>query len=456
MSMPGHGESAEPPTGGYNPWGMRTIVFVLRGCPAGWLGAYGNEWIPTPNLDRQAAEAVVFDRHISDCPDPGAALRAWLTGRHQIPAIEPHAGPLPTDSPSILPALRAAGVYTVWVRANHPDTDAPAPFYAGWDEVFDARPQAEDTSPLDALIRSLPALLDQLAPLPRWMMWVEIDRLLPPWDVPLDVFQAYVEDVDEEQAEADVNPETAPGEGPGPAEPAMPFADPPTGPFDRADLAQWEWLHSTFAAVVTVLDAELGRVFDELYPRGLDQTATWIVTADLGYPLGEHGQVGLYRPWLNEELVHLPLILRLPAAAEAGRRVPAFTQPADLAVTLLDLFGVTPIPEGFHGHSLLPLTRGEKDTLREYACSGLELNGAAEWSLRTGEWAFLLPVRPHPDGPPRAPQLFEKPDDRWEVNDLRPRHLERAEELEAALRQFVAAANRPGPPIPLPDTTRSG
>lgn len=408
-------------------------MFILRGCPAGWLGAYGNEWVATPNLDRLAAEAVVFDRHISDCPDPEAARRAWLTGRHQIPAIEPHADPLPSDSPPVLAVLRAAGVHAVCVRANHPDTDAPAPFYAGWDEVFDARPQAEDASPLDALIRSLPSLLDRLAPLPRWLVWVETDRLIPPWDVPQDVFEAYVKDEDAE------NPE---GE---PDEPVTPFADPPTGPFDRADFVLWEWLHSTFAAVLTTLDAELGRVFNEMRPRGLDQTATWIVTADHGYPLGEHGQIGLYRPWLHEELVHLPLIVRLPAAAEAGRRVPAFTQPADVAATLLDLFGLLPLPEDFHGHSLLPLAWGEEDKARGYACSSLELNGAAERAIRADEWAFLLPARPHPDDPPREPQLFEKPDDRWEVNDLRPRHLERAEELEALLRRYVAAVTRPGP-----------
>ena len=100
---------------------MRAIVFVLRGCPAGWLGAYGNEWVATPNLDRLAAEGVVFDRHISDCPDPVAAGRAWLHGSR------------------VLAALNQSEVRTVLVRGNHPETDSPASFYAGWSEVFDAR-----------------------------------------------------------------------------------------------------------------------------------------------------------------------------------------------------------------------------------------------------------------------------------------------------------------------------
>ena len=56
---------------------MRVIVFAIDGCPAGWLGAYGNDWVGTPNLDQLAAEGIAFDRHISDRPEPNAARRAW-------------------------------------------------------------------------------------------------------------------------------------------------------------------------------------------------------------------------------------------------------------------------------------------------------------------------------------------------------------------------------------------
>ena len=123
---------------------MKAIAFVLRGCPAGWLGPYGNEWVVTPHLDHLAAEGVVFDRHICENPT------------HRF-------------------ASRRGGVF---VRANHPDTDAPADFYAAWGEVFDARPQPDDDSPLDALTRALPALLDRLADTPDWFVCVETDCLL--------------------------------------------------------------------------------------------------------------------------------------------------------------------------------------------------------------------------------------------------------------------------------------
>lgn len=411
---------------------MRAIVFALPGLPVGWLGAYGNDWVGTPNLDRLAAEGVVFDRHISDCPKP-AALAFGSRLRD--------------------------GAKTVLVRANHPDTDAPPSYYAGWGEVFDARPQPEDDSPLSHLLRVFPALLDRLASEPTFLLWIETDRLIPPWDVQQDVFEAYLDDgedddeptdtadeLDEaEQDEPDDEGDFPDGEeefdspltpDPSPLEEKVPpYSDPPVGPFDRSDLDAWDYLHRTFAAVVTKLDAELGQLFDDLRSRGLDQSAAWVVTSDYGIPLGEHGQIGLYRPWLHEELVHLPLILRLPGAEQSGRRVSGFTQPPDLVPTLHSLLGTKPSAE-VDGFDLLPLARGEASA-RAFAVTQLELNGAAEIAIRTDAWALLVPTHV-PDGDPsREPRLYGKPDDRWEVNDLRARNIERADELEAMLRAEV-------------------
>jgi len=438
---------------------MKAIVFVLRGCPAGWLGTYGNEWVGTPNLDRFAAESVVFDRHISDRPDPNAASAAWLGGS------------LPSGS-RLPDALRDANVRTILVRANHPDTDGPDWFYAGWGEVFDVRPEAEDNSPLDALIRGLPQLLERVAKEENALLWVEIDRLLPPWDVRQDIFEAYMgrddeedeqqgdeeeddeeeddeeeeddndedeeaedddveEDDDEEADGAELTGEPEPVAAAAPIpEPVPPWYDPLTGPFNTTDPEAWEWLHSTFAAVVTALDAEFGAIFEQIRAQGLDQSATCVLTSDFGYPLGEHGQIGLHRPWLHTELVHLPLIVRLPGAADKCRRVTGFTQPPDLFPTLLDLFGVKPAD----GMSLLPLARGEAESTRTKAVTALELNGAAEIAIRTDDCAFLLPLTV-PESEKREPMLFDKPDDRWEVNDMRARKIDHADELEAELRK---------------------
>ena len=45
----------------------------------------------------------------------------------------------------------------------------------------------------------------------------------------------------------------------------------------------------------------------------------------------------------------------------------------------------------------------------------------------------------------RAAQLYVKPDDRWEVNNVLQHHLELGEHLEQTLRAFAAATHGPGP-----------
>jgi len=405
---------------------MRAIVLILRGCPAGWLGLYGNEWIVTPHLDRLASESVVFDRHISDCPEAAAAYLSWMG-----------------DGPTLVEQLGARGVSTVLVRANRPDTDAPDWFYDGWDEVFDSRPRQEDKSPLDALLHCLPSILERLDARPDFLLWIEIDRLLPPWTPTPQVFEEYLRHEILEQelpqapegklADSDT-PGDADGSGIAPQsdveEPVEAWRDPPTGVFDAGDAEAATWLATSFGSIITVLDSELGSLFEQFRARGFDKSATWIVTSDFGYPLGEHGQVGVHRPWLHEELVHVPLLIRIAGGLQGGNRVQAFTQPSDVSVAVQEIFGSGHAT----GRGLLSLARGEVEELRTYAISSLDIGIAAECAIRTDDWAYLLPIRTA-EGETREPMLYQKPDDHWEVNDLRARNIAIADELEAILKK---------------------
>jgi hypothetical protein len=109
--------------------------------------------------------------------------------------------------------------------------------------------------------------------------------------------------------------------------------------------------------------------------------------------------------------------------------------------TILGLYGADP-PAGLDGHDLRPLWEGTAEAVRPHAVSGWTIGPAAEWAIRTPEWALLLPTTAHPDDDPRPAMLFEQPDDRWEVNDLRPRNVELAEQLEATLREIIEERGR--------------
>ena len=91
-----------------------------------------------------------------------------------------------------------------------------------------------------------------------------------------------------------------------------------------------------------------------------------------------------------------------------------------------------------HGHDLLPLIRGEQTKVRDFACLGMDV---AEFAIRTHLWHLVVPIEADPDEP-RTAELFRKPEDRWDQNNVIDQNVEVAEHLELALRRFVEALKR--------------
>ena len=60
----------------------------------------------------------------------------------------------------------------------------------------------------------------------------------------------------------------------------------------------------------------------------------------------------------------------------------------------------------------------------------------AEFAIRTHLWHLIVPVETDPDEP-RTAELYRKPEDRWDQNNVIEQNVEVAEHLELALRRFV-------------------
>jgi hypothetical protein len=393
---------------------MKLLFLVLRGLQAGAIGPYGNRWIDTPTLDALAAGGVVFDWHFATHPDRPGADHAWRSGCFSFPL--PGSTTPPLCSPDILRLLGAKKGVSFTLLADG---------LAG----------------LDAALAAARKAIKELSGDRSGLVWLEFWGLLPPWKaLPTEFVDPYFatpvpdeeeEEEDEETEDLAVMTEDEEEEV---EEPLEPNFDPAMGEIEEDDddiLA----IQTTYAAAVSWVDSALAGLLGELP----DDVAV-ILTADHGQALGEHGVVGPVRPWLHEEIVHVPLILYGPGWP-AGHRVAALTQSVDLAPTLAELFGVSLGP--VHGHSLLPLLGLEERSLRDYACMGLRVGDQVEWALRTHDRMLRLPE----GGEPR---LYVKPDDRCEVNNVAAHHLEYVEALAQTLRAFVAATAVPGPFVPPP------
>jgi arylsulfatase A-like enzyme len=366
------------------------LLLDIPGLHLAYLGCYGNDWVATPNLDRLAGDAVVFDGHFAGTPGD---LRS---GRYCFP-----------DASERTPSVYAGGLLHF--------------IHAG-----DASLSLDERFTLVA--KNILAALKKKPRPEKQLIWAEFPSLAPPWNLSADMLDAYFD----EEADPDDDETDEP-----PAEqskvPLEPWPDPPMK-LPAGD-EHFDRLQFTYAAVVTFVDAQIGWLIDKLRGKLLDELLL-VITSSAALPLAEHGWVGRQRAWQHEENVHLPLLLRLPKAEHGGLRIGALTQSVDLLPTLLEYLGLS---EKLPGRSLWPLIRHEAAEIRPCACSGDRIGGSAEWALRTPEWAYLLPLSNSEGDPPRSPRLYVKPDDRWEVNDVYAHHPELVEQLDKTLRQFVAS-----------------
>jgi arylsulfatase A-like enzyme len=104
------------------------------------------------------------------------------------------------------------------------------------------------------------------------------------------------------------------------------------------------------------LDREVGRLMDALDERGLSENTIFLYSSDQGFYLGEHGWYD--KRWMYEPSLRMPLIARWPGHIAPGTRVDGMAQNIDLAATFCELAGAEN-PELNQGTSLVPLLDGE-------------------------------------------------------------------------------------------------
>jgi arylsulfatase A-like enzyme len=214
-----------------------------------------------------------------------------------------------------------------------------------------------------------------------------------------------------------------------------------------------EHIKALYAGEVTFVDKWVGVFLQRVRDLGLYENSLIMITSDHGEPLGEHGYIRKARPENHEQLVHIPWLIRHPQGWGAGQRLAALAQPTDMLPTIMDCLGLPlPLQQTFraptrtmfpqdmpiasttvelHGVSLLPLLRGEAETVRDYAYSG---HYGRQWAIRDAQWAYLLNI----DGS-APPQLYDRQRDPAEQHNLVAERAEVAAALELQLRRWVAS-----------------
>ncbi len=111
-------------------------------------------------------------------------------------------------------------------------------------------------------------------------------------------------------------------------------------------------LRHGYYACVSYVDAQVGRLLDQLEQLQLTRETVVVVWGDHGFHLGEQG---LWTKANNYELsTRVPLIMSIPGQPHAGIGIDAFVEFVDVYPTLAEVCGLEP-PQGLDGISLSPL-----------------------------------------------------------------------------------------------------
>lgn len=189
----------------------------------------------------------------------------------------------------------------------------------------------------------------------------------------------------------------------------------------RHEAQEVEELRGAYDGAIASLDAQLGRLFDELARRGeLDRTVV-IVTADHGEEFAEHGYLS-HGNGLNFPALHVPLIVRWPSGGvPAGARVTTPVSLVDVPATIVEMTGTTErslLP----GQSLAPLWRGDSSTQSSPILSELYwVRNQPEWyPVSGGNMRSIVQGRFHYiAGPDAREELYDIAADPFERHDLR-------------------------------------
>jgi arylsulfatase A len=208
----------------------------------------------------------------------------------------------------------------------------------------------------------------------------------------------------------------------GPDEPSLGYRSQPTP-------------HAAFAAMVTRMDRDVGRIVDLLRERGLDQRTLVIFTSDNGphqegggdpeFFKSSGGLRGIKRD-MYEGGIRVPMIASWPGTIAAGSVSTFAAAHWDLFPTFAELAGL-PAPSGLDGVSIVPLLRGQTQRAHEFLYWEFHERGFQQ-AVRMGNWKAVRLAKDKPL------ELYNLADDPTEYTNVAAKHPDVVAKIEEYLK----------------------
>lgn len=214
--------------------------------------------------------------------------------------------------------------------------------------------------------------------------------------------------------------------------------------------AQRRECRQAYAASISFMDAQVGRLLDTLDRLKLSDNTVIVFTSDHGYHMGEHGL--WQKQSLFEESARVPLLIVAPGVTPAGSVAATPVSQVDLFPTLAELCGVVP-PANLQGQSLVPTLHDPAEPGRGWALTQVVRRRRVDaqqqaffgYSLRTEQFRYT-----EWDEGRAGRELYDHDADPREMTNLAedPAHAEIVATLSATLREAAAGSLPPSGDTP--------
>jgi iduronate 2-sulfatase len=188
-----------------------------------------------------------------------------------------------------------------------------------------------------------------------------------------------------------------------------------------------------YYASVSYMDAQVGKLLDELGHLGLSGNTIVILWGDHGWKLGEHDAWCKHSNVEND--VNVPLLISVPGMKSAGMHSNALVEFVDIYPTLSELAGL-PLPAHLEGTSFKPLLDKPDRPWKTAAFSQYPRSrNLMGYSMRTDRYRFTAWVDRNDHAKVEATELYDHQSDPQENRNIagKPENTALVKELAAQL-----------------------
>ena len=460
------------------------IVFMLAD-DLGWgeLGCYGQKKIPTPNIDRLAAQGMRFTQHYSGAPVCAPSRCVLMTGKHlghaevrgnlQAKVVFPQFAegqfPLSEQALTFVQLLQRSGYATgamgKWGLGPVGSTGEPS--RKGFDLFFGYNCQGVAHSYYPAsLWRNSESISINKKPIPGHAKQLDGDVTLNEW-----IGESYAPEWMVEEAEKFIV-----ANADKPFFLYLPFIEPHVAmhpPRETVEKFPVEWdqeayrgesgylphprPHAGYAAMISELDDHVGRILESLEKSSVASNTVVIFSSDNGAthagPPGTQFHVGgadpkffnstaglrSYKGSVYEGGIRVPMIVRYPSIANAGvvSEMPSYF--ADWFPTICDIARIAK-PADLDGESLFPIIKGKMTFFDRKPMIWVFPEYGGQVAVRIGDLkAVRQGLKTKQPGPW---EVYDLKQDVYEEHDLAESQRDWIERVERLLKSEVAENKR--------------